>query len=166
MDAKATVLLAICFVALFGSFLYSMFTPIETGMLILPITIMTIVFFFFGVIGFGFASFVPYLLLGFAMGIRRDPILFIYLLPILIATYAGLKLGSTLLDDFRRKIYFTPHGKTIISLIVIAIIIAIALEFALPLISEMNFIPNDVFGTEIVKTKIPDMSDFLKTITK
>ena len=160
------VLLTICLVAFFGSFLYSMYTPIETGFLILPITIMTIMFFFFGVIGFGFGSFVPFLLLGFAMGIRRDPILFIYLIPILIATYAGLKLGSTLFDDFRRKIYFTKHGKTIISLIVIAIIIAIALEFALPLISEMNFLPKDVFGAQVVETKIPDMTDFLKTVIK
>jgi hypothetical protein len=164
MDKKAVMLMVVCLIALFGSFLFAMFNPSGTMFLILPLTIMIIVFFFFGVIGFGFASFVPYVLLGLAMGTQKNAVLFLYLIPILIATYAGLKLGSTLLDDFRRKIYFTEHWKIIVSLLITAIIIAVAIELALPMLEGLQLWPADLFGMEFNQTNVKDIFSYLEQI--
>lgn len=83
------------------------------------------------------------------MGTKKNVIIFIYITPIIIATYAGLKLGSILMDDFNKKKYFLENGKNIIALIAIAIIMAITIEIILPLIIEIQLWPDDMLGMNL-----------------
>jgi hypothetical protein len=149
VDKKALALLLACLIALLGSFIFGFLTPVETFLGNYPITILIIIFFFFGVIGFGFISFIPHLLLGFALGTKKNAILFLYLAPIVLATYAGLKLGSVLLDDFNKKKYFLEEGKSILIFLGIALIIAITIEFTLPIIIETQLWPDETLGMSI-----------------
>ncbi len=149
MDKKALALLLICLIALLGSFIYGFVSPVETFLGNYSIIILVLIFFFFGIIAFGFLSYIPHFLLGLGLGTQKNAIIFLYLIPIIMATYSGLKLGAILFDDFNRKKYFLKEGKNIITLIILAIIIAIAIEQLLPLIMEINIWPQDTLGMKL-----------------
>lgn len=149
MDNKALAFLLICIIAFLLSFIISFFNPITNFIGHYPLTILTLLFFFFGAIGFGFISFIPHILLGLSLGSNKNALIFLYSAPIMIATYAGLKLGSVLLDDFNKKKYFLEELRPIITLIFIAIIISVAIEMALPIIISGQLWPEDLFGLNI-----------------
>ena len=161
MQARTMALFLVSLIALFASFAYSFYYPTFNGFISIPITIMIITFFLFGALGFGYLSFVPHIFLGLAMGASRNALLFVYLIPILFATYAGVKLGSSLTDDFRLKDYFTNNGKVIITFLLLAIIIAIIIEFSLPIIMNMHLIPEDLLGLHINTLNTGNIFDLL-----
>ena len=129
------------------------------------LTILTLLFFFFGAIGFGFISFIPHILLGLSFGSNKNALIFLYLAPIMLATYAGLKLGSALLDDFNNKKYFLTEIKPVITFIIIAIALSLVIELALPLIISGELWPKDLFGMTISQgDSITDLFSDLRAI--
>jgi len=151
MDKKPLALLLICLIVLFTSFLYSVFNPTQNFFSSLPLTIIVLIAFIFGILFFGLISFVPHIFLGLSLGAQKNAVIFIYFFPVMIATYAGVKLGSALIDDFNKKSYFLGKGKSVLILLIVAIVIAIAIEYALPLISTLDLWPKDLFGLSIEK---------------
>jgi hypothetical protein len=165
MDKKALALLLICTIALLMSFIISFFIPINNFIGYYPLTILTLLFFFFGAIGFGFVSFIPHILLGLSFGSNKNALIFIYLAPILLATYAGLKLASALLDDFNNKKYFLTEIKPIITFIIIAIALSLLIELTLPLIISGELWPKDLFEMNISQGEsITDLFGELKSL--
>ena len=149
MNKKATAFLLICLITLLLSFVYSFFLPFNTFLGNYSITILTLIFFFFGALGFGFLSFIPHLFLGLAFGAKKNANLFVYLLPIILATYAGLSLGAILLDDLNNKKYFLKEIKPIISILFVAIILSIGIEMLLPMLINSGIIPTEVLGMKL-----------------
>lgn len=162
MRAQPLALLIICFIALFSSFIYSFFYPTVSPFINLPLTIITIIFFLFGVIGFGFLSFLPHIFLGLNLGATKNALIFLYLLPISIATYAGIKFGFLIQQDFEKKEYFLDKSKIIVYLIIFAILISLAIEFLQPIIFNLDIWPKDLLGLNIQETDTKSLFDILR----
>lgn len=162
MRAQPLALLIICFIALFSSFIYSFFYPTISPFNTIPLTIITISFFLFGVIGFGFLSFLPHIFLGLNLGANKNALIFLYLLPISIATYAGIKLGFLIQQDFEKKEYFIEKSKIIVYLIVFAILISLTIEFLQPIIFNLDIWPKDLLGLNIEDSDATTMFDIFR----
>ena len=147
MEKKPLAFLLVSLIALFATFLYSFFNPFPTFFSQLPFALLIIGFFLFGTLAFGYLSFVPHIFLGLAMGAEKNAILFVYLVPIIIATYAGAMLGAALGKDFNRKKYFLGDGKKVLTLLIVAIILTIAIDLALPYV--IQYWPQDIMGLSI-----------------
>ena len=96
MDEKALSMTIFTLLGLLAAFTYSFFDPtlILLGSEIkLPISIFTILNFFFGTIFFGYLAFLPAILMGLNLGAQKNAAIFLYIIPIVISTYAGTKLG-------------------------------------------------------------------------
>jgi len=162
MKAQPLALLILCFITLFACFIYSFFYPIVTPLNTFPLTLITILFFLFGIIAFGFFSFVPHAFLGLSLGAEKNALIFVYLIPIFIATYAGIKLGYLIWQDFEVKEYFLENSKKLIYLFLLAIVISIIIETALPLILNMDLWPKDMLGLNLNGKNAQNMFDLLK----
>ncbi len=162
MKAQPLALLILCFIALLASFIYSFFYPIVTPFNSFPLTLITIIFFLFGIIAFGFFSFVPHIFLGLSLGAEKNALIFVYLIPIFIATYAGLKLGYLIQQDFEIKEYFLEKSKKIVYLLILAIIISLVIEAILPIILNMDIWPKDLMGLNIDGKNAGNMFDLIK----
>ncbi|OQA31114.1 MAG: hypothetical protein BWY55_00640 [archaeon ADurb.Bin336] len=135
MDEKALSMTIFTLLGLLAAFTYSFFDPtlILLGSEIkLPIIIFTILNFFFGTIFFGYLAFLPAILMGLNLGAQKNAAIFLYIIPIVISTYAGTKLGFGIEKDFWKKDNYLPTIKKIFGILFIAIIIAIIIELALP----------------------------------
>lgn len=145
MDEKSLSMTVFTLCGLLAAFAYSFFYPttlifgVESQ---LPISILTILNFLFGTIFFGYAAFIPAILFGLQLGAQKNAAIFLYMIPILISTYAGVKLGFMLEADFWGKKNFLKTIKTIATILIVAIIVAIIIEVALP--SIVSFWPSDV----------------------
>lgn len=162
MKAQVIALLIICFIALFSSFIYSFFYPTATTIINLPLTIITIIFFLFGIIGFGFLSFIPHIFLGLSLGASKNALIFLYIFPIAIATYAGIKLGYLAQKDFEKKEYFLSQTKKIIYFFAIAITLSLIIEIGQPIIFNMELWPKDLLGLNMKEGDITSVFDILK----
>ncbi len=137
MDKKIIGLFLISLLFLFSSYTYAFFYPTITNFATLPLTVMVIAVFLSGTIFFGFLSFIPHIFIGLALGTEQNAAIIIYIIPIIIATYAGIKLGITTLNDFNNKEYLTKQAKKILFLLIIAIIIAVVIEQLMPILIEL-----------------------------
>jgi len=165
MEKKTLALLLISLVALLASFALSFLQPMNNTFVGLPLTVLVLAFFLFGVVGFGFLSFVPHIFLGLAMGAQKNATIFIFLAPIILATFAGIKLGTSLLDDMQIKKYFLEEWKTILLPLVIALALAITIEFTLPIIIQMQLWPEDLLGMNMQEgTNVYGLLQELKAI--
>ena len=97
---------------------------------------------------YGYFAFIPHVFFGLAQGSTRNAAIFIYLFPIIIATYAGIKFGNALMDDLLNKKYFLTEGKSIIILFAIALVSGIAIELFMPTIIELLWI-EDYWGMQM-----------------
>ena len=97
---------------------------------------------------YGYFAFIPHVFFGLALGSQRNAAIFVYLLPIILATYAGIKFGSALMDDLLNKKYFLTEGKSILILLTLAIVSAVAIELFMPTIIEMIWI-EDYYGLQM-----------------
>lgn len=162
MGYRATYLVLLSIIALLIGFAYSYFIPTTVGMEGVPFSAMTAGFFICGTIFFGYASFIPMLLFGLQTGAERNAAIFLYIIPSILATYAGTKLGVLLQDDFNKKQNFFEQGKKILLFIVIAVLIAIIVEQALPYI--MEFWPKDFLGLNLNRgTTVSNIIEQLNT---
>jgi len=163
MDLRALAFLFLCLIALLISFACSFFYPIPTFFSEVPFTLLTIGFFLFSALLFGYLSFVPGILMGLSLGAQKNAAILLYLPPIFFATYAGTLLGSALMNDFKVKEYFLGRGKTVLLLLIIAIILALVIELSLPTLIELW--PKDLFGMNIQKgANITDALSGLKSL--
>ena len=139
MDPKALGMTAFTFLGLLAAFTYSYFYP--TTFLFgtesqIPLSILTILNFFFGVIFFGYLAFIPALLIGLQLGAQKSALIFIYIFPLLISTYAGTRLGVMIENDFWGKKNYLKIMKTIVVFLIISLLIAIVIENSIPFIIE------------------------------
>lgn len=163
MKARALALLIISFIALFASFAYSIFMPTYTLFTIYPLTIMTLIFFLFGIIGFGYLVFLPHIYLGLPMGAEKNALIFVYFLPIALATYAGIKIGQSIEEDFKIKEYLTKkENKNIIYTFIIAIVSSIFIEASLPILFNMELWPKDLLGLNIEGKNAENIFDIFR----
>jgi hypothetical protein len=144
MEKRPLAFLLLSLMALFASFAYSFMNPFPTFFTEMPLSLLVIGFFFFGAMAFGYLSFVPHVFMGLAMGAERNAAIFLYLLPVMLATYSGALLGSALEKDFRMRKYFLEDGKKVLALLAIAIALAVAIDLALPYI--IQYWPQDWMG--------------------
>lgn|GEM_PF-1221528 len=170
MEKKTILLVLICMLFLLGSFINGFFFYTDSSTVSIfgqvPLTIAVLGFFIFGTIFFGFIAFIPHILMGLTLGATQNAGIIIYFFPILIATYAGISFGNTILDDFQRKKYLTAQLKKTLLLLALALIIALAIEVFTPQIIELW--PKNMTGLEIKGTKntaeIADsLSKFIRT---
>jgi len=151
MDLKALALTMVSLIVLLSAFAYAYFNPTITIFAELPFTVMIIGYFLCGIAFFGYFAFLPAIFLGLQLGTEKNAALFLYILPTIIATYAGTKLGFALQEDFNKKNNFMTVGKKILILFIIAIILALAIELTLPSIVE--YWPKDFLGLNVVEGK-------------
>jgi hypothetical protein len=149
-------------IALLLSFSYSYFNPVETFFFEIPLTIGTIGYFLSGIMFFGYFAFLPSIFFGLQLGAEKNAAIFLYIVPTIIATYAGTKLGFVLQDDFFKKKNYMQEIKLIALLLVISIIIAFALEQAMPTIIE--YWPKDFLGMNVSSGK--NISGLIGDISK
>ncbi|MCX6800815.1 MAG: hypothetical protein NTZ73_01350 [Candidatus Diapherotrites archaeon] len=147
MDKKPTIALLICLICLFSGFIYSFQNPSWNFLASIPLAFLVLGFFLMGALFFGYLAFLPHIFYGLAIGTDRNAAIFLYIFPITVATYAGAKLGFALESDFKLEKYFLEEGKSVLAMVVIAVLIAIAIEIALPQIISM--IPEDFLGMNI-----------------
>lgn len=145
------MMLLIAMGCLLGGFAYSYTTPAPNFFAEIPFTGVTIAAFLAGTIFFGYLAFIPMLLFGFQLGADKNAAVFLYFIPLLIATYAGTKMGFALQADFMKKRNVIKDMKIIIFLIVIAVAIALVVELSLPTIIELW--PKEIFGLSVVEGK-------------
>jgi len=148
MEVKTLALFLVSLIALFVAFGIGFFFPMNNFFSVVPISLAIIGFFLFGAAMYGYFAFIPHIFFGLALGSQRNVAIFVYLAPIILATYAGVKLGSALMDDLLNKKYFLTEGKTIVILLAIAIISAVAIELFMPTIIEMIWI-DDYWGMQM-----------------
>jgi len=140
MDEKS---LSMTIFALFGflaAFAFSYFYP--TTLLFglenqIPLSVLTILNFFFGAIFFGYLSFIPCILIGLQLGAQKNAAVFLYIFPLVISTYAGARLGFILESDFWGKKNYLKVMKKITTILIIALVIAIVIELTLPFIIQL-----------------------------
>lgn len=137
--------------ALFAAFAYAYFIPTNTFMIDIPFTLTTIGYFLSGIIFFGYFVFIPSIFFGLQLGTEKNVAIFLYIVPTLIATYAGAKIGFLLQDDFNKKNNFMQHWKLIATLLVLSIALALIAEAILPMI--MEYWPKDFMGLTLVDGK-------------
>ena len=145
MEVKTIGLFLLSLIVLFISFGIGFFFPIYNFYSIVPVSLAVIGFFLFGAALYGYFAFIPHIFYGLGLGSNRNAAIFVYLLPIILATYAGIKFGNALMDDLLNKKYFLKEGKTIVFLLAIAIISAVAIELFMPTIIDILWI-EDYWG--------------------
>ena len=139
MDEKALSMTVFTLFGFLAAFTYSYFYPTTIffgAESTIPISVLTILNFFFGAIFFGYLSFIPCILIGLQLGAEKNAAIFLYLFPLLISTYAGTKLGFMLEKDFWGKRNYLKIMKTIAAILIVSIIIAIIIENILPYIIQ------------------------------
>ena len=151
LDNRALALVLISAIALLLGFSYSYYNPIATGFSEIPFTIIAIIYFLSGILFFGYLAFFPSILFGLQLGAEKNAAIFLYIIPILISTYAGTKLGFILQEDFFNKKNYLEHIKTIATIFIIAIILAFIVEVSLPYI--LDFWPKDFLGMNVAQGK-------------
>ncbi|MDD3159879.1 MAG: hypothetical protein PHQ98_02850 [Candidatus ainarchaeum sp.] len=143
MDFKKIMILFFSLSILFISFIIAFFLFNENQIIFnfstLPLTFITLAFFIFGIVAFGYLSFIPSILIGVSFGSQKNILLLLYLVPITLASFAGISLGQNLKNDFDKKDVFFKNWKSILILIIIALIISISIDLFLPTI--INLIP-------------------------
>jgi len=97
---------------------------------------------------YGYFAFIPHIFFGLALGSEKNAAIFIYFAPIAIATYAGIKFGTALMDDLLNKKYFLKEGKSILILLIIALVMGMAIELFMPALVEMLWI-EDYWGMQM-----------------
>lgn len=127
----------------------------------LPISIMVFGVFLAGVVFFGYLAFVPCIFFGMQLGITKNAAIFLYLLPMILALYAGTKLGFSLKDDFNQKKVFLNIGKKVLLYIIFATLLAILFEFIFPIIAQ--YWPQNLFGMDMARGRT--ISDLLKDLS-
>ena len=162
MEVKTLGLFLVSLIALFIAFGIGFFFPLNNFFSIVPISLAVIGFFLFGAAMYGYFAFIPHVFFGLALGSQRNAAIFVYLLPIILATYAGIKFGSALMDDLLNKKYFLTEGKTIIILLAFAMISAVAIELFLPTLIEILWI-EDYWGLQM--TDSGSTSDLIGQLT-
>ena len=140
MDEKALSMTVFTLFGLLAAFAYSFFYP--TTLLFgvenqIPISVLTLITFFFGAIFFGYLAFIPSILIGLQLGAQKSAVIFLYIFPLMIATYAGSKLGFVLESDFWNKKNYLKIMKKITIILFVSIIIAIAIELILPYLVQL-----------------------------
>jgi uncharacterized membrane-anchored protein len=138
-------------IALLLGFSYSYFTPTETFFVEIPFTMSVAGYFLAGIVFFGYFAFLPSIFLGLQLGAEKNAAIFLYIIPLILATYAGTKLGFVLQDDFFNKKNYMESVKTIAILLIFAIILAVAIEMSLPTILE--YWPKDFLGMNVTQGK-------------
>jgi hypothetical protein len=151
VDIKALGLTMLTTIAILSAFVYSYYYPTFTFFENTPFPITTITNFFAGIAFFGYFAFIPGILFGLQLGAEKNAAIFLYLIPTIIATYAGTKLGFALQDDFSGKKDFFRQGKIILLFFLVAIILAITVELSLPAIIE--YWPKDFLGMNVMRGK-------------
>ncbi len=111
----------------------------------------TVGYFLAGVAFFGYFAFIPSIFLGLQLGAEKNAAIFLYVIPLILATYAGTKLGFVLQDDFLNKKNYMEHVKIIAIIFIFAIILALAIEMSLPTILE--YWPKDFLGMNVTQGK-------------
>ncbi len=144
MDEKSLSMAIFTLFGLLAAFAYSYFYP--TTLLFgvesqIPLSILTILNFLFGAIFFGYAAFIPALLIGLQLGAQKNAAIFLYIFPIIISTYAGTKLGFALESDFWGKKNYLKTMKIVTTILIISLVIAIIIELILPYL--VQFWPAD-----------------------
>jgi hypothetical protein len=148
MEVKILGLFLASLIALLISFGIGFFFPIHNFFSVVPISLAVVGFFLFGAAMYGYFAFIPHIFFGLAHGSTKNAAIFIYLLPVILATYAGIKFGSALMDDLQNKKYFLTEGKSIIILFTLAIISGIAIELFMPTIIDMLWV-EDYWGMQM-----------------
>jgi hypothetical protein len=156
----AMVLLSM--IVLLLAFSVSYFFPMENFFSELPFTMTAVGYFLSGILFFGYLSFVPSIFFGLQLGAEKNAAIFLYIIPTMIATYAGAKFGFVLQDDFFKKKNYMEEIKMIALLLVISIIVAFAIEQAMPTILELW--PKDFLGMNVTAGK--SMSGLFGDIAK
>ncbi len=144
MEQKPLAIILTSLIAMFLAFIYSFYMPTANFLVGTPLIFLTLGFFMFGVLAFGYTLPLLSAFYGLAMGANEDASIFIFMIPLTIAAYAGVLLGSSLEDDFKVRSYFLKNGRQVATLAVIAIVLAVAIEYAYPLF--INSLPQDLFG--------------------
>lgn len=162
LEKKSTIVFLICLVALLGSFAYATLYNYEGYLLDMPLTIAVIGFFLAGTVFFGTLAFLPHLLYGLTLGYQKNAAIILYFFPIAIATYAGVRLGFLLMDDFKKKKYFLEEFQSIIMMLGVAIILSIVIEISLPVI--ISIWPQDMWGLELKEGK--NIGGLIEELTK
>ena len=161
MEIKPIAFLLISLICLLLALAYSFFYPAPNFLGTVPFVLVVLAFFFFGVLAFGYLAFIPHIFYGLALGANKNAAIFLFFIPIVLATYAGTTLGSALEKDFKVKKYFLADGKKVLILLIIAIVLAIAAELALPTIISMW--PSDLFGLSIKQNE--GISDLINNLS-
>jgi len=148
MEVKTIGLFLVSLIALFIAFGIGFFFPLNNFFSFVPISLAVIGFFLFGAAMYGYFAFIPHIFFGLAHGSTRNAAIFVYLFPIILATYAGIKFGNALMDDLLNKKYFLTEGKSILILFAIALVSGIAIELFMPTIIDMLWI-EDYWGMQM-----------------
>ena len=148
MEVKTIALFLVSLIALLISFGIGFFYPLNNFFSFVPISLGVVGFFLFGAAMYGYFAFIPHIFFGLAHGSTKNAAIFVYLLPIILATYAGIKFGNALMDDLLNKKYFLTEGKSILILFAIALVSGIAIELFMPTIIDMLWI-EDYWGMQM-----------------
>ncbi len=151
MDVRALALTLVALTALFGSFVFGFTYPTPNFFSEIAFPLLAINFFLFGAIFFGYFAFIPHIIFGLSLGTQKNAAIFLYLIPLIVATYAGTKLGSSIDKDFAKKKYLINDLKAIVAMLIVAIILALVAEMALPYI--IQYWPQDLMGLNIKETQ-------------
>ena len=148
MEAKTLAFFLLSLIILFISFAIGFFFPLNNFFSVVPISLAVIGFFLFGAAMYGYFAFIPHIFFGLALGSERNAAIFIYFIPIAIATYAGVMFGQALMGDLLNKKYFLNEGKSILILLIIALVMGVAIELFMPTLVEMLWI-EDYWGMQM-----------------
>jgi ribose/xylose/arabinose/galactoside ABC-type transport system permease subunit len=144
MEKKPLAIMLISLILMFLSYIYSFYYPMPNFLAYMPLTFLALGFFMFGILAFSYTLPLIYIFYGLSMGANKDASIFIFILPLTLGAYAGAILGTSLEEDFKIQKYFLQDGKKVFTLIIIALILALSIEFIYPLI--INSFPQDLFG--------------------
>lgn len=151
METKPLAMVMIMVICLLAGFAYSYFNPMQTFFFDVPFTGVAIGFFLAGIVFFGYLAFLPAIFFGLQLGADKNAAIFLYIIPLVLATYAGAKLGFALQEDYAKKRNFIADGKKILIMVAVFALLAIAIELALPILMELW--PKDLFGLNVVQGK-------------
>jgi hypothetical protein len=93
------------------------------------------------------------------LGAEKNAVIFFYIIPIVISTYAGSKLGFMLEADFWGKKNYLKTMKSIVTILVVGLIIALVIEAIIPYIIQLW--PSD---TGFVVEKSQSVMDLLNEL--
>jgi hypothetical protein len=151
MEKKPLALVLMMLIAILTAFTFSYLDPTTTVFGEVPLTITVLAFFLAGTIYFGYFAFIPGILFGLDLGATKNAAIFLYIFPLIIATYAGTLFGFVTEEDFKKKKNLTTELKTTVILLVISIILALIIEMGIPMLTEMW--PKDFFGMNLIEGK-------------